>query len=173
VNKYLLLALVSSLISVGAAQQPAPAGGRGLPPARPALVDLATAQKMVAAASSAARTAGASVAIAVIDANGDLVAFERMDGASPQAVTSSQGKARAAILFGVPTKQIQDAAAAGSPISVTLTSPPPLAGATDLTPFQGGLPLKKDGKVIAAIGVGGSAPANDEKFAQAGLDALK
>ena len=39
--------------------------------------------------------------------------------------------------------------------------------------MQGGLPMTKDGKIVAAIGVGGSASANDEKFAQAGLDAVK
>ena len=125
------------------------------------------------AAAAAAKAAGTSVAIAVIDVNGDLVAFKRMDGASAQAVTSSQGKARAAILFGVPTKQIQDAANAGNPISVTVTMPPPLGGAQELTPFQGGLPVMKEGKIVAGIGVGGSAPANDEKFAQAGIDGLK
>jgi len=107
---------------------------------------------------------------AVVDMNGDLVYFERMDGASPRAVTSSQGKARAALLFGLPTKDVQDAIRAGKPISVTVTNP--AAGAWELTPAQGGLPVIKDGKVIAAIGCGGSLPANDEKFAQAGLNAM-
>jgi glc operon protein GlcG len=48
-----------------------------------------------------------------------------------------------------------------------------LGGAQELTPFQGGLPVMKDGKIVTGIGVGGSAPANDEKFAQAGIQALK
>jgi glc operon protein GlcG len=93
-----------------------------------------------------------------------------MDGASARAVTSSQGKARAALLFGLPTKDVQDAIRAGKPISVTVTNP--AAGAWELTPAQGGLPVIKDGKVVAAIGCGGSLPANDEKFAQAGLNAM-
>jgi glc operon protein GlcG len=163
------------LLSVGFAEPRAqqPTAGRGLPPARPAGIDITTAQRMVSAAAAAAKDAGASVAIAIIDVNGDLVALERMDGASPQAVTSSQGKARAAVLFGLPTKAIQDAANAGKAITVTVTLPPPLGGAQELTPFQGGLPVMKDGKIVAGIGVGGSAPANDEKFAQAGVEALK
>jgi len=169
-----LTALLGLLLAVSVVEPLAqqPGRGRGLPPARPAGIDIATAQRMVSAAADAAKAAGAPVAIAVIDVNGDLVAFARMDGASPQAVTSSQGKARAAVLFGVPTKQVQDAATAGTPISVTVTLPPPL-GAQELTPFQGGLPVMKDGKIVAGIGVGGSAPANDEKFAQAGIAALK
>jgi glc operon protein GlcG len=112
----------------------------------------------------------APVAIAIVDGNGDLVGFLRMDGASARAVTSSQGKARAALLLGVPTKQAQDAMAGGKPVPVTLTAPP--AGAWEITIGQGGLPIMKDGKVVAAIGCGGSAPANDEKFCQAGVDAM-
>jgi glc operon protein GlcG len=125
---------------------------------------------MIAAAEAAATAANASVAIAIVDGNGDLVYFERMDGASARAVTSAQGKARAALLFGMPTKDVQDAMNAGKPVSTVLTNP--AAGAWELTIGQGGLPIIKDGKVVAAIGAGGSAPANDEKFAQAGLNAM-
>ena len=75
-----------------------------------------------------------------------------------------------AIMFGLPSKEVQDAMVAGKPISATLTAP--VAGAWELTIQQGGLPILKDGKVIGAIGCGGSASANDEKFAQAGIDAL-
>jgi glc operon protein GlcG len=133
-------------------------------------VDVATAKKMVMAAEAAAQKANANVAIAVVDINGDLVYFERMDGASARAVTSSQGKARAAMMFGIPTKAVQDAMQAGRPVSATILAP--VAGAWEITPMQGGLPIMKDGKVVGAIGAGGSAPANDEAFAQAGLDAV-
>src|SRR5436190_7066954 len=159
----------------GAAAQ-APQGGQGqgrgqaAAPAKPVGVDAATAKKMVAAAEAAAIAANAQVAIAVVDGNGDLVYFERMDGASARAVTSSQGKARAALLLGVPTKEAQDAMAAGKPVPVTLTAPP--AGAWEITIGQGGLPIIKDGKVVAAMGCGGSLPANDEKFCQAGINAM-
>jgi glc operon protein GlcG len=125
---------------------------------------------MVAAAEAAAIAANAQVAIAVVDGNGDLVYFERMDGASARAVTSAQGKARAALLFGLPTKEVQDAMTAGKPVSAMITSP--AAGAWEVTIGQGGLPILKDGKVVAAIGCGGSLPANDEKFAQAGINAM-
>src|SRR5579872_3797019 len=98
--------------------------GQGQPQApRPQGIDVATAKKMVAAAEAAATKANANVAIAVVDVNGDLVYFERMDGASARAVTSSQGKARAALMFGVPTKAVQDAMAAGRPLSATITAP--------------------------------------------------
>ncbi len=146
-------------------------GGGGRGGGVPARTDLATAQKMAAAAEAAARAAGSNVAIAVVDANGDLVYFHRMDGVTGQAVTSSQGKARVAILFGVPTGVVAQAGAAGTPLSLTLT--PSGAAAQPLQIQQGGLPLIRAGQVIAGIGVGGASPAQDEVFAQAGIDAVK
>jgi glc operon protein GlcG len=168
-----LIVIVVALIA-SAAQAPQGGGGQGrgqAAPAKPVGVDAATAKKMIAAAEAAAQAANAPVAIAVVDGNGDLVAFLRMDGASARAVTSSQGKARAALLLGVPTKEAQDSMAAGKPLPVTLTAPP--AGAWELTIGQGGLPIMKDGKAVAAMGCGGSTPANDEKFCQAGIDAMR
>lgn len=158
----------------GAGQQPeagGPGGRGGGPAAAPARIDVATAKKALAAAEAAAAAQGVRVAIAVIDANGDLVAFTRLDGASARAVTSAQGKARAAILFGLPSKQVQDAMAANQALSVTLTNPP--AGAWEITPAQGAIPVMKDGKVVAAVGVGGAAPAVDEQIALAGANAIR
>jgi len=169
--------LIVTVLPVGLAAQ-APQGGQGrggggqaAAPARPVGVDAATAKKMLAAAEAAATAANAPVAIAIVDGNGDLVGFLRMDGASARAVTSSQGKARAALLLGVPTKDAQDAMNSGKPVSATLTAPP--AGAWEITIGQGGLPIIKDGKVVAAVGCGGSLPANDEKFCQVAIDAMK
>ena len=110
----------------------------------------------------------ASVAIANVDANGNLVYLQRMDGVSPRGVTSSQGKARAAVLFGLPTRQVREAAAAGQPVSATITIP--AAGAWELTVQQGAFPIIVDGKVVAGIGVGGARV--DAPVAQAGLDAF-
>jgi glc operon protein GlcG len=160
----------------GAAPQGAPpaggqGGGRGGGQGTPARIDVVTAKRALAAAEAAAATAMVRVAIAVVDANGDLVAFTRLDGASARAVTSSQGKARASILFGLPTKQVADAMAANQPLSVTVTNPP--AGAWEITPMQGAVPVMKDGRIIAAIGVGGAAPAVDEQIATAGANAIR
>jgi len=147
----------------------APRGGRPRDEAAPQQIDLATARKIVAAAEAAALKASARVGIAVVDGNGDLVYSERLDGASSRGVLSAEGKARAALLFGVPTKQVRDAANAGQslPIRVNVVN----NGAETLTINQGGLPILRDGKVIGAVGVGGAESADDERFAQAGIDA--
>jgi glc operon protein GlcG len=133
-------------------------------------IDLATARTIANAAEEAAKKAKVHVAIAVVDANGDLVLSVRLDGAWDKAVTSCQGKARAAVLFGVPTKQVQDAIAAGKTVEAKLI--PPVSGAAELTIWQGGLPIIRDGRVIGGIGVGGSPSPQDEKIAQAGIDAI-
>jgi glc operon protein GlcG len=167
----LAVAVLSAASPLVAAAQNQPGGQGGAPAApRPAGIDLATARRMMAATEPAATAANARVAIAIVDMNGDLVLFQRMDGASARAVTSSHGKARAALLFGMPTRAVADAVAAGTPVTATITQP--IAGAWELTPMQGGLPVLRDGKVVAAIGVGGAAPAMDEQFAQAGISAI-
>ena len=103
----LILSLVLLPVLNASAQAPAQGGGRGggrgaAPP--PQGIDLATAKRMAAAAEAEAVRSDASVAIAIVDANGDLVYLQRMDGVSPRGVTASQGKARAAVLFGLPTR---------------------------------------------------------------------
>jgi glc operon protein GlcG len=182
---FVAAALVCIVVGIGFAQQPAaptgaaaqgpgapPAGGgRGGPQAPAPLLDIATARKAMAAAEAVAAAGNFTVTIAIVDANGDLVMLHRLDGARGVAVTSAEGKARAAILFGVPTSQIQDAMAANQAVTVRVTNPP--LGGFEITPARGGLPIIKDGKVIGGIGAGGSAPANDEKVAQGGIDAIK
>ncbi|SNT12253.1 glc operon protein GlcG [Granulicella rosea] len=138
---------------------------------RPASIDLATARRLVAAAEQTAKAANAKVGIAVVDANGDLVLLERLDGSTGRGVISAEGKARAAILFGLPTKQVEDIVASGKPVTANVTLI--AAGSHEITIHQGGFPIIKDGKVIGGIGVGGSASSEDERFAKAGLDALE
>lgn len=107
----------------------------------------------------AGKKANAHVGIAVVGANGDLVLSIRLEGTPDEAVTSSQGKARAALLFGMSTKQLQDAMAAGKTVEARLTAP--VNGAAELTLMQDGLPIIREGKVISGIGVGG-APSRQE-----------
>jgi glc operon protein GlcG len=139
-------------------------------PVPPQTMDLATARKMATVAEAAAAAMSAHVAVCVLDTNGDIVLLERMDGGTRVPVSPAQGKARSVLLFGIPTGQIADAMRDNKPVPVTLKTPP--AGGGDLTLLRGGLPVMKDGKMIGAIGVGGSTSENDEKFAQAGIDAI-
>lgn len=154
-----------------------PAGGQGGPAGlananAPQRITQETAKRIAEAAQAAAAAAGQRVAIAVLDANSDLVHFIRMDGAASRAVAASEGKARATILFGLPTGVIGESIAAGRPISATVS--PTIKQGIEIWTVAGGLPIVQDGRIIGAIGVGGAtgSSAQDEVLARAGVAAL-
>ena len=149
---------------------PTPSATRLPPNTPPQQIDVATAKKMVAAVEAAAAAMNQHVAVCVMDTRGDMVFFERMDTVNVIPVGSSQAKAHAVLLFGIPSGQIGDAIRDGKP--VVPKGKAPLAGYGEMDFRQGGLPIMKNGKMIGAIGVGGSASESDEQFAQAGIDAV-
>jgi hypothetical protein len=128
-------------------------------------VGLDQANRAVAASLTEARKLNLAVAVAVVDAAGQLVSFERMDSAFPGAVAVAQDKAQSAALFRRPTKAFQDALAGGGAGLRVLT----LRGANAV---EGGIPLVVDGKVIGAIGVSGGSAEQDGAVAKAGVDGL-
>ena len=106
-------------------------------------------------------------AVAVVDAGGLLIYLERLDGTFPAAAAVSTGKARTAALFQKPTSAFEKTVNEGR---VTMVALPDV---TPFTPLQGGLPLKRNGVVIGAIGVSGASSAQqDEEVATAGAAAL-
>ena len=94
------------------------------------------------------------VVITVLDDGGNLLYMERMDGATLAQIDVSEGKARAALIFGRPSKALQDELKDGfvAPLSVT-----------NVVRLQGGLPIMVDGKVIGAIGTSGASQAQDDQ----------
>jgi glc operon protein GlcG len=174
---FVLVAGYSATTSLGQAAPPATApaaatpGTNRLPPnTPPQQIDVATAKKMVAAVEAVAAAMNQHVAICVMDTRGDMVFFERMDTINVIPVGSAQAKAHAVLLFGIPSGQIGDAMRDGKPL--VAKGKAPLAGYGEMDFRQGGLPIMKNGKMIGAIGVGGSASESDEQFAQAGIDAV-
>jgi glc operon protein GlcG len=128
-------------------------------------MDLATAKKAAAAASAEAAKRQAGGAIAVVDAGGQLVYFERLDNTFPAGPMVSYGKARTAALFQKPTRVFEEAVKGGR---VGFLAAP------DMTPLQGGIPIVVDGRVIGAIGVSGAHSAQeDEELAIAGAAAVQ
>ena len=126
-------------------------------------ITLEAAKKMAAAGEAEARKNGWNVAIAIVDASGSLILFQKLDETQPGSIAVAQGKARAAALFKRPTKAMEEAIAAGKQGFLTVEG---------IVPMQGGLPVIVEGKVIGAIGVSGVASAQDEQVAQAALGGL-
>jgi len=121
-------------------------------------------KSVLVAAEAKAKQNGWNVSIAVVDPNGDLVGFLKLDGASVGTVQISQGKARTAARFGRPTKVYADRVAKD-----TLN----MLSVEGLYTIQGGMPIIIDGRVIGAVGASGVTSAQDEEVAIAGIAAIK
>ena len=126
------------------------------------------AERVIAASKAeAAKLKAPGGVIAVVDAGGNLMALERIDGTFAAGATISIGKARTAVLFQKPTKVFEDIINKGRTAMTAL--PDGL-----FTPLQGGIPVVSDGQIIGGVGVSGaSSAAQDEQLAIAGADAAK
>ncbi len=154
------LSAVSASFSPGMAQSltaPAPPYG---PP-----ITLEQAKRVMAAAELEAVKNSWQVAITILDSGGNLVMFHKIDNAQLSSITVSEGKARTALEFKLPSKALDDAIAKGGPGMRLLAL-------KNITPIEGGLPIVIDGHVIGAIGVSGSVSAHDQQIARAGINAL-
>ena len=121
------------------------------------VLTLDAARHITAAAAVEARS-DRTAGIAIVDAGGALVYFERLDGTFPAAAAVSLGKAHTAATFQHATKDFEDAIHNGRGA---------LTGVKEMTPLQGGVPIVVDGKVIGAVGVSGaSSAARDEAIAR-------
>ena len=129
-------------------------------------ITVETAKKVAAPAVAEAKKNNWTMAIAVVDTAGQLVAFSKMDNTQTVSVQISQDKATTSATYKRSTKMLQDVLAKGAEGWRYLTFPKMLAG-------EGGLPLVIDGKIVGGIGVSGGTGEQDGQCAKAGLDAAK
>jgi uncharacterized protein GlcG (DUF336 family) len=128
----------------------------------PIILPLETARAITERAIEKVAEIGVPYTITVLDGSGNLVVSTRMDGAALASIETSVAKARTAIFFGAPTKDLAGAVASGAPLSTIETSMH-----TPLAFVSGGFPIKnKDGVVIGAVGAGGAAPDQDHAVAE-------
>jgi uncharacterized protein GlcG (DUF336 family) len=130
----------------------------------PITVDVA--KKVAAAAVAEARKNNFTMAIAIVDPNGTLVYFEKMDNTQNGSSNIAVDKAKSAALFKRPTKAFQDILAAGGEGLRILA----LQGAV---PVDGGFPIIVAGKIIGAVGASGGSSTQDGQVAKAGADSVK
>ena len=104
------------------------------------MLTLDDAQRISAAARAAALEHGWTMVIAVVADGGHLITLERMDGTQKGSVRVAEQKARTAILFKRPTKLLEDAVLKGRTVMMTLP---------DVVCLEGGVPLVRDGRVVA------------------------
>lgn len=177
VSTTLAACAVAVLSSPTFAQTPAPAApsaqpsAGGTPDAMPfdipygMSIGLDRAKQVMAAAEAEAKKRNWKMNIAVVDTNGELVHFSRMEGAQIASVTISQGKARTAARYRRESRAFYNAFETGHPYVATLDP--------TLIASPGGFPLIDGGKVIGAVGCSGGTGDQDAAVCKAGADIVK
>ena len=159
------------------AQAPAPA----TPPAQPAAggtpdvmpfdipygqsIGLEHAKQIVAAAEAEAKKRNWKMNIAVVDTNGEIVMFERMEGAQIASGPISIGKARTAARFRRESRVFYNVFEGGHGYISTLDP--------GLVASPGGFPLVEGGKLIGAVGCSGGTGDQDAAICKVGAEIVK
>jgi uncharacterized protein GlcG (DUF336 family) len=161
------LAFAAVLFAAGAvsAQQPAPPNLDAIPDQMPFNIPYGPpiaadkAHAIIVAAVTEAKKRNWFMNCAVVDPNGDLMTFERMDGAQLASISIAQHKARTAARFRRETKLFENGIQNGIHYLATLD---------DVIASRGGIPLVEGGKLIGAVGCSGGTGSQDEVVAKAG-----
>lgn len=127
-------------------------------------IALDRAEAAIAAAVAEAKRRDWKMNVAVVDSGGNLVAFQRMDGAQTASVQISQHKARASATYRRETKVFESGIQGGNTYLLTLDG---------LIASRGGIPLIEAGKLIGAIGCSGGTGSQDEASCKAGAATIK
>ena len=125
---------------------------------------LTEATRMVQAALAKAQELNGKISVAVGDPGGNLVALNRMDGASAVSATVAQGKAAASAGFGRASGTLQ----ADSPVIQAVIA----AMGGRMLPARGAVPVVKSAERLGVSGASGATAAQDEQCAQAGAASL-
>ena len=107
-----------------------------------------------------------SLAVAVVDDGGHVVASQRMDGAALGAMTLAVGKAYTSVLWGAPTGDFMlSTQPGGDDWGWNSTDP-------QIVVYAGGVPLLVDGKLVGGVGASGASAAEDAECVRAAVRSL-
>ena len=127
-------------------------------------ISLERAQAAIRAAVEEAKNRNWKMNVAVVDSGGNLVAFQRMDGAMLASIQIAQHKARAAATFRRETKQFED--------GIQLMHLNYLLAFDGIIASRGGIPLIEHGVIIGAIGCSGGTDSQDEIVSKTGAGVI-
>jgi glc operon protein GlcG len=128
-------------------------------------LSLAIAQKMADAAEQKALEKQLKIAIAIMDAHGNLKYFRRMDENNFVSVRMSQLKAMTSSSIPISTKALAER-------NKNMDNSP-YSSVPGIVLLEGGLPIiTKEGQHIGSIGISGANPELDGQCAQAAIDAI-
>lgn len=122
---------------------------------------LAEANRIVQGTIAKAEEFNIKICVAVVDAGGRMVAFNRMDGAHWTGTYGAPGKAVAAAGYGRPSGAIDPDRHINRGIIA--------AEGGHIIAEKGGVPIIRNGVIDGACGVGGGTSEQDEDCASAGV----
>jgi uncharacterized protein GlcG (DUF336 family) len=128
------------------------------------VLEAADVKAIAAAAEAEALKNRWAVSIAIVDAGGHLLHFQRLDGAAPISAHIAPAKAHTAALGCRESKAYEDMINAGR---YAFLSAPMVEGL-----LEGGVPIMKDGACLGAVGVSGVKANEDAQVAKAGVAAV-
>ncbi|HWR50936.1 MAG TPA: heme-binding protein [Bryobacteraceae bacterium] len=131
------------------------------------MVRLEDARRVIAAAEKKSAEIKQPMNIAVVDEGGNLVAHVRMDGAWLGSIDISINKAFTSRAFDISTKDLSTHSQPGGQFYGIHGS-----NRGRVMIFAGGIPLRREGKVVGAIGVSGGSGEQDQAVAEAGAAAF-
>lgn len=140
----------------------------GTPDAPPPGPTLAEAQRACATARAAAGDVDAVVSVAVVDAGGVLVCFERADRAEIAGPVLAVDKAYTALAHRCATAELAPLVAPGGPLAGMHAN-----GGGRYVCFGGGVPLRAGGVVVGGLGVSGGSAEQDAAAAERGAQAFQ
>lgn len=120
---------------------------------------------MIVRAQAKAAELGIRVTLAVVDEGGFLIAVARMDGAPPLSPQVAEAKAVGAAMLhrdGASLAELAKDRPGFFSVADRLVRVP-------IVPGLGSVLIKRDGKVIGAVGVSGGRPEQDLECAEAGI----
>jgi uncharacterized protein GlcG (DUF336 family) len=131
------------------------------------MINLKEARHVIAAAEAKANEIGQPMNIAIVDGGGNLVSHVRMDGAWIGSIDISINKAFTARAFDISTAQLSENSQPGQQFYGIQNS-----NHGRVMIFAGGVPLRRNGSVVGAIGVSGGSGKQDQAVATAGASAI-
>ena len=131
------------------------------------MINLKEARHIIEAAEAKAGEIRQPMNIAVVDAGGNLVSHVRMDGAWIGSIDISINKAFTARAFDISTADLSENSQPGQQFYGIQNS-----NHGRIMIFAGGVPLRRNGMVIGAVGVSGGSGSQDQAVATAGASAI-
>ena len=131
------------------------------------MVTLKDAKRIIEAAEKKATEIGQPMNIAVADGGGNIVAHVRMDKAWIGSIDISQKKAYTSRAFDIATKDLATHSQSGGQFFGIHAS-----NGGRVMIFAGGVPLRRNGTVVGAVGVSGGTGEQDQAVAEAAAAAF-